>query len=183
MDGTFVPPITFGTNMVELCRKHSPLFRDVHLMIEKPARHFEKFIQSGAQGITFHIEASSDPLADIQALNASHILSGISLRPETPIESLLPVLPFCSLVLVMTVSPGYGGQAFLKNTLDKVAALAHIKKEKNYTFALQVDGGINAETATLCAHQGATHLVAGTFIFQSSDRKQAITDLRLSVKG
>jgi ribulose-phosphate 3-epimerase len=178
MDGSFVPPISFGTNMLELCRSESGLFRDVHLMIENPAKHFGRFIAAGAQNLTFHLEASSSPSDDLQSIRSLGAEAGISLRPETPIEMLFPHLEQADLVLVMTVSPGYGGQSFLPKSEERIQRLADERKRRSLNFHIEVDGGINPTTAALSAKHGANVFVAGSAVFSKTDRQAAIKEIR-----
>ncbi|MCO6431544.1 MAG: ribulose-phosphate 3-epimerase [Deltaproteobacteria bacterium] len=178
MDGSFVPPITFGDNVVARARKASKLFLDVHLMIEKPERHFENFVKAGADRLTIHQETSPHlhrSLAHIRSLGAS---PGVCINPGTPVESILPVLEDAELVLIMTVNPGWGGQPFLPFCLEKIRKLRAEIERRSLKVLIEVDGGINRETASQCTEAGADVLVAGSFIFGQKDRTAAIKALR-----
>ncbi len=181
MDGSFVPPITFGDNIVKVAKRHSALLLDTHLMIMEPERHFDTFKEAGSDLITFHVEASANPREALKSLRRLGIRSGISVKPATPIDSVLPLLSDCDLVLVMTVNPGWGGQKFMPECLSKIEILAAERKRQALNFDIQVDGGINAETAKLCFQAGANVIVAGSYIFNAPDRKAAIASLRTSL--
>lgn len=178
MDGHFVPPITFGTNMLHTCKQTSKLPLDVHLMVDAPERHVPEFISAGAHVVTFHIEATAHAHRLLQFIRSGGAQAGISLNPATPSSSVLPVLELCDLVLVMTVNPGWGGQTFIDSCLAKVEELANEASKRNLDLHIEVDGGINAETSKLCRNAGANVFVAGSFIFGSSNVKQAIDLLR-----
>jgi ribulose-phosphate 3-epimerase len=178
MDGHFVPNISFGPVIVEAARRVSRLPLDVQLMIEHPERYADAFIKAGADHLTVHVEA--DGLADPAAMTAflrdlrrRKIRAGVSVRPKTPVEALKPYLQEADLVLIMTVEPGFGGQAFLPETLGKIRQV-----RRWYTGDVEVDGGINPQTAAQVCEAGANILVAGTSIFRSRDYGAAITALR-----
>lgn len=178
MDGSFVPPITFGTNMVETAKKVCSLPLDVHLMIQSPELHLEAFKKAGASRLTVHQEASAHLHRVLSAIRASGMQAGASVNPGTPVETLYSVLELCDLVLIMTVNPGWGGQSFIPSTLAKIGALhAEITRRKLPTL-IEVDGGINKETAPQCAAQGASIMVSGSYIFGAKDRREAIQSLR-----
>jgi ribulose-phosphate 3-epimerase len=180
MDGRFVPPITFGANMVEAAKKSCSLYREVHLMVVEPKLHIEAFAKAGSNRIIVHHEADphlGDTLTAIRSLGVS---PGATVNPETPIEALFSVLPLCDLVLIMTVNPGWGGQPFHEGCLQKIEKLrAEILRQKLQT-KIEVDGGINAITGERCVRAGADILVAGTYIFNSSDYGMKIDSLRIS---
>lgn len=178
MDGTFVPPITFGDNLVCLAKKATNIPLDVHLMIVNPEKHLETFAKAGANVITVHQEVSPHlhkTLAGIRALGCG---SGVSINPATPVESIYDALEMADLVLIMTVNPGWGGQSFIPSCLDKIKKLSTEIKRRSLRTRIEVDGGINAHTAKECATAGATIFVAGSSIFGSSDRSEAIKNLR-----
>ncbi len=178
MDGNFVPPITFGDNLVKVAKHTSKLFLDVHLMIVRPEKHLNTFIQSGADRITVHQETCTHLHRTLTEITSMQIANGVSLNPGTPISSVFDVLDVADLVLVMTVNPGWGGQKFIKNSLKKIEALrAEISRRGTKTH-ISVDGGINKETAKLCVSAGADVLVAGNYIFSSKNRAKAIDSLR-----
>lgn len=174
MDGAFVPNISFGVPVISSIRKHSDLFFDVHLMIQRPLDYVEAFADAGADAITFHYESQSDPNATIDKIHALGKKAGISIKPGTPAQALFPLLSKLDLVLVMSVEPGFGGQAFLDSALPKIKAIREIAPN----LSISVDGGINARTATLCREAGADVLVAGSYFFGASDPKAAADSLR-----
>ncbi len=178
MDGSFVPPITFGSNVVAAAKKSAPnLFRDVHLMINNPEKHIEAFIDAGAQCITVHVEACPHLHRVLQSIKGHGAKAGVALNPGTPVESVREVLELADLVLVMSVNPGWGGQKFIGNVLSKIEQLAAARETYGYEFLLEVDGGIDSKTAPYCLERGVDVLVAGTSVFGQKDRKKAISRL------
>jgi ribulose-phosphate 3-epimerase len=173
MDGHFVPNLTIGPVVVQWIRRSASLPLDVHLMIDEPVRHLESFRKAGSDSLTVHVEACSDVPGTLEAIRRLGAKVGISLRPRTPVETLFPYLDRLDLILVMTVEPGFGGQAFLPEMLEKVKEL-----RKRFPGKISVDGGINAETAPQAITAGADILVAGTAIFGQKDRARAIRSLR-----
>lgn len=178
MDGLFVPNISFGIPIISCARKASKMFFDVHLMINEPIRYANDFVKAGADLITVHAEACSDVLETLKKIRALGVKSGLSIKPATSVSDIEKYLEYCDLVLVMSVEPGFGGQKFMPESLEKIARLAEIKKLKGLSYEIEVDGGINEETAKLCAAAGASVLVAGSSVFGSEDRKAAIDALR-----
>jgi ribulose-phosphate 3-epimerase len=176
MDGVFVPNLSVGIPIVQAARKVSAIPLDVHLMIVKPEKYIEAFVQAGANFVTIHIEATRDVAQVLKRIRELGARAGISLRPGTPVESLSPFLELVDLVLVMTVEPGFGGQSFMPEQVHKIEWLYHTRESQQYPYLIQVDGGINAETAQAC--RLADSLVSGSYIFGSSHRKQAIELLR-----
>ncbi|MCY4513156.1 MAG: ribulose-phosphate 3-epimerase [Bdellovibrionales bacterium] len=179
MDGHFVPDLTLGPPVVKKLRPVTKLPFDVHLMISHPENFIESFAQAGADYLTIHVEAVSKPLEIIKSIKSLNMKPGISLRPSTSVEALKPFLPAVDLVLVMTVEPGKGGQAFLNNQADKVRQLREMVKSLSPSPLIAVDGGITEKTAKQVAL--ADVLVSGSFIFKSSDYALAISQLRNSV--
>ena len=178
MDGAFVTNITFGIPVIECLRKKSNIIFDVHLMIEKPERYAKRFIDAGADILTFHLEACEDPASLIEEIRSYGVMAAISVKPNTPIEEVFPYLDSCDMVLVMTVEPGYGGQALIPETLEKVRKLkAEVEKLEKH-IEIQVDGGINAQNAAEAVEAGASILVAGSSVFKNPDRRAAIDALR-----
>lgn len=178
MDGSFVPEITFGTNIVKTARACSKLFRDVHLMIKDPDRHIDNFANAGAQRITIHQEAAQNLRGCLDAIRARGVLPGVAVNPETPVEKIFDVLNFVDLVLVMTVNPGWGGQKFMESVLPKIEAASKEIKSRGLSTIIEVDGGINPETAKRCVLAGAGALVAGSAIYGSPNKKSAIMALK-----
>ena len=179
MDGHFVPPITIGAPVVAAIRKWTDLPLDVHLMIEAPERQINQFAEAGADIITVHIEACPNVRQLISVIKSLGVKAGVSLNPETPLTAISAILPSLDLVLVMTVNPGYGGQPFIEATLDKIAKLRAELDKKGLTAELEVDGGINAQTAPKVVKAGARVLVAGAAVFASGQTvKEALDELR-----
>ena len=175
MDGHFVPNITIGVPVVASIKKVTKLPLDVHLMIENPEKYIEAFAKAGADILTFHFECGSDIKSTIDLIKSFGVKAGLSIKPKTSPEVILPYLNDLDLVLVMTVEPGFGGQKFMQDCAEKIPV---IKKDAHSDLIIQVDGGINAETARICTCYGANSLVAGSYIYKSNDVKAAITSLR-----
>ncbi|UCH87639.1 MAG: ribulose-phosphate 3-epimerase [Dehalococcoidia bacterium] len=169
MDGHFVPNITVGPLVVEGLRRLTDLPLDVHLMIEEPERHIEAFAKAGASILTVHPEASSHVHRLVQMIKSLDVRSGVGLNPASPLALIEEVLAEVDLVLLMTVNPGWGGQAFLRSVLPKMRQLRRMLDEQGLAAELEVDGGITAETAPLVVEAGARVLVAGSAVFQHSD--------------
>lgn len=178
MDGHFVPNITIGPLVVEAIRPVTKLPLDVHLMIENAEQYVETFAQAGADYITVHVEASPHLHRTIQMIRNAGAKPGVVLNPHTPIEAILPILSEVDLVLFMTVNPGFGGQAFIPEVLEKVAALRAIIDEKGYDIDIEIDGGINEETIQDAVRAGANVFVAGSAIFNKEDRAKALQGIR-----
>lgn len=178
MDGVFVTNISFGLPVIASLRKHTDMFFDVHLMIEKPERYVSRFIEAGADLLTFHYEACGDAANTLAQIHNLGKKAGISIKPGTPIELIYPLLDKCDLVLVMTVEPGYGGQVFIPEMLEKIKKLKAEIVRRGLDVDIQVDGGINENTAVLVKEAGANNLVAGSYIFKAKDRKAAIELLK-----
>lgn len=179
MDGHFVNNLSFGPGILADISKATSYYLDVHLMISDPMKYVDSFIQSGASLITFHYEAvNKDKIPSlIQHIKKHAIDVGISIRPATPVSVLEPFLKEVDLVLVMSVEPGFGGQSFDKIALDKIKQLTKLKKKFHANYLIEVDGGINEETAKLCKEAGVDVLVAGSYIFNQKDRKKAVASL------
>ena len=181
MDGMFVPNISIGVPVVQSIRKHTHMFLDTHLMVEKPGRYVEAFAKAGADLLTLHLEADMPPTiqAAIQQMDDLGIKKGIALRPITSAEAVLPYLENgLDLILVMTVEPGFGGQAFMADQLPKIAAIRSYIEKYCPACHLEVDGGINPQTAKLCVEAGADVLVAGSAVYGTSNIPAAIAALR-----
>lgn len=175
MDGQFVPNLTIGAPVVKALKPVSRLPLDVHLMIVQPERYLADFMKAGADYLTVHVEASEDPAACLRQIREGGVRAGITLRPATPVRDIFPFLPLVDLVLIMTVNPGFGGQSFMGDQIEKIKVVrAELDRLKSAAL-IEVDGGINAETAPL-VHE-ADVLVAGNFVFKS-DYAQAIATLK-----
>ena len=180
MDGSFVNNISFGLPICESI-KEAPIFKDVHLMIENPLKYIKNFVDVNADLITFHYEAVKSKRKIKELINVIHdygCACGISIRPNTPIDVLIPFLKDLDLVLIMSVEPGFGGQKFMENSIEKISSLRKIIDEKDYECLIEVDGGINEETAKLVKKVGADVLVAGSYLFKSDNMSQRIKILR-----
>lgn len=180
MDGLFVPNISFGTPVIRSLRKCSELFFDVHLMIDRPERYITDYVSAGADLLTFHYEATKDPYTVLKQIRAAGVKASISIKPHTPAEVLYDLLPLCDMVLVMTVEPGFGGQAFMENMLSKVRLLAERRNSLGLTFDLEVDGGIGKGNARACVEAGADILVAGSSVMGQVDLCTAAKELLLA---
>ncbi len=180
MDGHFVDNISFGPAVVATVRKHTNLPLDVHLMIEHPDHYLPRFLEAGANSITVHIEpeAKHDIAKTLDAIRAGGCGVGLSLNPATPFEAIEPYLSQIDLLLVMTVHPGFGGQPFRPEMMEKVKRAREWRDARQTSLHIEVDGGINADTARLSIANGADVLVAGTSIFRTEDYRDAITKLR-----
>ena len=178
MDGHFVPNLTFGPVVIESIRPHTKLVFDVHLMIEDPDKYLEAFAKSGADILTVHQEAATHLHRTLTKIKELGKLAGVSINPATPVSTILDVLPFVDLVLVMSVNPGFGGQSFIAETLEKTKELYKIRKEKGYDFIIEMDGGISAKNAATVSQAGCDVFVAGSAIFKAQDYKKAISDIR-----
>lgn len=178
MDGAFVPNITFGAPVIAAIRPHSKMVFDVHLMIEKPERYIDSFISAGADIITIHIESTEDPLSVIKYIRSKGIKAAISVKPNTPIEAVFPLLSELDMVLIMTVEPGFGGQKLIPSTLPKIKALKEYIAANGLNTDIEVDGGISAENIGLVTQNGANIIVAGSAVFKSANYKQTIDEMR-----
>lgn len=178
MDGHFVDNISFGPGVVNALRPHTPLFFDVHLMISRPDHYWRRFADAGANGITVHVEADHDVDATLRAIREADLKVGLAMNPSTDWETVRPHIHLIDLLLVMTVVPGFGGQAFMRETLPTIQTAAATRAEESLHYHIEVDGGIDAETAVDATAAGANVLVAGTTIFKAPDRAAAITALR-----
>lgn len=178
MDGTFVPAITFGQDMLKMAAKRG-IDVDAHLMIVNPGKHIKEFAQAGAKYITVHAEASGFSLADdLKAIRAAGCLAGVSVKPFTATEAIRDVLPLTDLILIMTVEPGKGGQKLIPFTIEKVREVKKMCKEMGLNPAIEVDGGVNAENAHLLTEAGANMLVAGSAFFKAQDKKAFVDTLK-----
>ena len=180
MDGHFVTNLSMGPPVVESIRKYTDAVLDVHIMVTDPVYYIERFAEAGADSITFHIEATDQPVALIERLGELGLGAGVSFRPVTEPEALSEVIGAVDLVLVMTVEPGHGGQEFMYDMLDKIAVVRGMLRPDQ---RLQVDGGIDHHTGGQCARAGADVFVAGSNIFRAGDAGEAIAGLKQAVSG
>lgn len=181
MDGCFVDNLSFGLPVLESLRPCTDLPIDVHLMIQEPLRFVERFVKAGADLLSFHIESGSDPAQTLRAIQQFGIPAGIAVSPETPEERLRPLLPLLreeDFVLMMTVRPGLGGQSFMPEVLPKIRHLREMFANAGMTAHIEVDGGINAETAARCREAGADYLVAGSYLLGAASPAEAVRLLR-----
>ncbi|MBR3474873.1 MAG: ribulose-phosphate 3-epimerase [Oscillospiraceae bacterium] len=180
MDGAFVPNISMGIPVLASLRKATDMFLDAHLMVDRPLRYVERFCKAGADLVNVHVEADSaeNISAALEKIRARGVKTGVTLKPGTPAEAALPWLDTVDLVLVMTVEPGFGGQSFMADMLPKIRTLRRWIKERGLPCELEVDGGVDADTAPLCIAAGANVLVAGSAVFGKTDRAAAIRAIR-----
>ena len=177
MDGNFVPNISFGFPIIESIRPKTDKIFDCHLMIANPENYVEQFCKVGCDMVSFHIEATNHADRVIQVIKNNGKKAGIVLNPQTSIESIKYLLPKLDYVLIMTVNPGFGGQKFIPEMLEKIEELAKLREEKDYNFLIEVDGGINIETSKACRDKGADLLVCGSFLFGASDKEKTLGEL------
>lgn len=178
MDGHFVPNLSLGVPVVESLRKATDLFLDTHLMITDPLRYIEPFAKAGADLLTFHLESNSDPNAVLEKITQCGKRAGLAINPDTPFERVIPYLDRLDLLLVMTIFPGFGGQKLIPETLTKVQQAVAYRAEKGLHYRIEVDGGVNADTAAMVAKAGAEILVAGSAVFGKADYAAAIAAIR-----
>jgi len=178
MDGVFVPNISFGQPVLKALAKIATKPIDTHLMITDPIRYIEDYANLGSSYITFHVEAADDPVSVIDKIHSCGAKAGVSIKPGTPAEAVKDILPLVDMVLVMTVEPGFGGQGFIYDTVEKITQVREMVDKTGRNIYVEVDGGINSETGEICRKAGADALVSGSYIFNSSDMKNAVKSLR-----
>ncbi len=178
MDGHFVPNITIGPLIVDAIRPLTKLPLDVHLMIENPDQYISQFAKAGADIITVHVEACTHLHRTIHLIKENNVKAGVVLNPATPVSSIQHIIDDVDMVLLMTVNPGFGGQKFIKQVVPKIFAVSEMAKSKGLSIDIEIDGGVNEETAKLCVEAGANVLVAGSAIYNNKDRGQAIKAIR-----
>lgn len=181
MDGQFVPNISFGADVVASMRKHSKLVFDCHLMVVNPERYVDAFAQAGADIMTIHAESTLHIHGALQKIKAAGMKAGVVINPGTPVSAIESVLNLVDQVLIMTVNPGFGGQAFIPETLEKVAKVAQLRDEKGYDFDIEVDGGVDNKTIKACYDAGANVFVAGSYLFKASDLAAQVETLRVAL--
>jgi ribulose-phosphate 3-epimerase len=178
MDGHFVPNITIGPLIVEAIRPVTKLPLDVHLMIEDPDQYIEAFAKAGADYITVHVEATRHLHRTLHLIKSLGVKAGVVLNPATPVETIQHIIADIDMVLLMSVNPGFGGQKFIPEVLPKIKKVKELAAEKGAAIEIEIDGGVNPETAKLCIEAGATVLVAGSAVYNQEDRKKAIELIR-----
>lgn len=178
MDGIFVPNISFGQPVLKAVKKCASVPIDTHLMIKDPIRYVEEFAKAGSHMITFHIEATREPLMVIDRIRSSGAKAGISVKPGTPVGMIKEIVPYVDMVLIMTVEPGFGGQGFIHETLKKVSMVKALAESAGKKIHIEVDGGINSKTAAECRNAGADVFVSGTYLFNSQDMSKAVASIK-----
>lgn len=177
MDGHFVPNISFGPDFVSAMRKQTKLFLDVHLMLSEPMKYIKTYAKAGADLITVHVEADDDAETMLRAIAAQGIKAGISIKPDTPVQAIEPLLPLCDLVLVMTVEPGFGGQSLREDCVAKIPELKAMIEKSGRDILIEVDGGVKRENAEKVVRAGADVLVMGTGLFRADDPKAVVREV------
>jgi ribulose-phosphate 3-epimerase len=178
MDGVFVPNISFGMPVVKAVHKHATKPLDVHLMIVDPDRYIKEFKACGAEVLTVHYEACTHLHRTLQAIRVEGMKAGVAINPHTPVSVLIDILNDVDLVLLMSVNPGFGGQSFIENTFNKLSQLKTMREERGLSFLIEVDGGVNDTNAAKLIHAGADVLVAGNYVFASSQPEEVIAGLK-----
>ncbi|MGI1731638.1 ribulose-phosphate 3-epimerase [Streptococcus uberis] len=181
MDGQFVPNISFGADVVASMRKHSKLVFDCHLMVVDPERYVEAYAQAGADIMTIHTESTKHIHGALQKIKSVGMKAGVVINPGTPVSALKPVLNLVDQVLIMTVNPGFGGQAFIPECLEKVEEVASLRETLGLTFDIEVDGGVDNKTIAACQKAGANIFVAGSYLFKASDLVSQVQTLRTAL--
>lgn len=182
MDGAFVPNISFGQPLIKSIRKDTDMFFDAHLMINEPSRYIKDFAAAGADLICIHIEATENAKADLEAIKALGVKCGIAIKPKTPVSAIEPYLPLLDLALVMSVEPGFGGQKFMPDMVEKIRTLKALREEKGLDYHIEVDGGIGPDNARLVYEAGANVLVAGSSVLGKADIAAAAEAIYNSIK-
>ena len=177
MDGHFVPNISFGPDFVSAMRKQTKLFLDVHLMLSEPMKYIEIYAKAGADLITVHVEADDDAETMLRAIAAQGVKAGISIKPDTSVQTIEPLLPLCDLVLVMTVEPGFGGQSLREDCVAKIPELKAMIEKSGRDILIEVDGGVKRENAEKVVRAGADVLVMGTGLFRADDPKAVVREV------
>lgn len=178
MDGNFVPNLTFGAPIVKKIRPVTKLFFDCHLMVNNPEKYIDDFAEAGADMIVVHVETTNHLHRLVQSIHEKGIKAGIALNPATPLNTVEEILPYIDMVLLMTVNPGFGGQKFIPTSLKKIERLREMVDNGGHEVLIQVDGGVNEETARLVRDAGADVLVAGSYIYGAADSALAIANLK-----
>lgn len=182
MDGQFVPNISFGAGVVAAMRKHSKLIFDCHLMVVDPERYVDEFAQAGADIMTIHVEATTHIHGALQKIKSCGMQAGVVINPGTPVEALIPVLDLVDQVLIMTVNPGFGGQAFIPEMVEKIKKVAQLRQEKGLDFDIEVDGGIDDKSIKATKDAGANVFVAGSYAF-NGDLNERVATLKKAIEA
>ena len=177
MDGKFVPNSTYDAEEVKNIRKMTSMFLDTQFMVEKSENYINGYIKAGSDSITFHFKATTNVKKVIKMIKDKNLKCGISIKPKTNVDVLLPYLSEIDMVLVMSVEPGFGGQKFMDSALNKIKQLANLRMTNHYSYLIEVDGGINNETSKLCKNAGADIIVVGTYLMNSNNKKETIKEL------
>lgn len=183
MDGMFVPNLTLGPCIISAIRPYSDIVFDCHLMINEPIRYLKEFKKAGADIITVHEEACSDVEETLKQIRALGCKAGLSIKPKTSAEKLRPYLPYCDMILIMTVEPGFGGQSYIHEATENIRAAKKMIEEGGYNIPIEVDGGITNETIIEAASAGATIFVAGSAVYKKDDIARAIAELRSNAES
>lgn len=183
MDGIFVPNITFGSKMIEDIRKCTLLPLDVHLMIDRPERYIAKFADAGADYITIHYEATKRVAETLKEIRSYNIKSGLVLKPETDVSVAEEFLPYCDMLLIMSVNPGFGGQKYIESSTEKIRAARRLIEKSGREIALEIDGGITIDNIGEAVKAGADTIVAGSAVFNAADAKAAISALKVAAES
>lgn len=178
MDGSFVPTISFGAPVIASLRRKSKLIFDVHLMIVDPIKHIDNFVKAGADIITIHLESCADPGAALREIRRREVRCGLAISPPTPVEQIIPFLPEIDMALVMTVTPGFGGQKFMPDMLEKVRTIHRYANSRGLNLDIEVDGGLNADNVGSAVAAGANVIVAGSSIFGAKRPKNVIAAMK-----
>ena len=178
MDGIFVNNISYGLPILDAVRKNTNMFLDVHLMITDPLKYVKRFAESGADMISFHLESQSDTLETIKAIKETGVKTALAIKPATPAEAVYPYLEMLDMVLVMTVEPGFGGQSFIPECAEKARAIRQEIQKRHLNADIEVDGGINGETAPVALESGANILVSGSYLFRAENMKLTAENLK-----
>lgn len=183
MDGEFVPNITFGMPVISAMRKQTDLFLDTHLMINKPERYIDEFVKAGSDNVTIHYESTDCVEKTLKHIKELGAKASLSIKPKTPVKDIYKYLPLCDMVLVMTVEPGFGGQSFMEDMMEKVEKLKEYRDNEGLSYEIQVDGGISEKTIGIAANAGANVFVAGSAVFKAEDRKATIANMKTIAKN
>ena len=178
MDGHFVPNLSFSPSVVRALHERFTIPLDVHLMLDQPEKYVEAFCRAGASSITIHEEIAADCAEILRFIRAQGVKTAVSIKPNTPVDAIIPLLPLCDMVLLMSVEPGFGGQKFMADMMPKVSAIRRYIDERNLDCELEVDGGVDAVTCKTCIEAGANVLVAGSAVYKAADIPAKIKELR-----